>query len=116
MRTRQLRTSGSAGSTSATGSSPGKGTRASAVRRKAKAADIPAAAPAETFAKATAGGGSEIPYRSEMEGAFGQDFSGVRSHVGKGAAMDSLGAHAAASGESIAFGSASPDKHTVAHE
>jgi len=141
MRIKQLGTSGSsAGSTSEGAISPGKRTLTETVRRRAKAStpvgdaeseadaavDAPiarsaagaaaSASPGATFAAATSGGGSEIPYRSEMEGAFGEDFGGVSSHVGQRDAMDSLGAHAAASGESVAFGSATPDKHTVAHE
>lgn len=117
MRIRQLKASGTAaGATSDDGVAPGKRPLTSAIHLRAKAEPGAGADPGAAFANATSGAGSEIPYRAEMEGAFGEDFGGVRSHVGQRDAMDSLGAHAAASGESVAFGSASPDKHTVAHE
>jgi nucleoid-associated protein YgaU len=54
-----------------------------------------------------------------MEAAFGQDFGGVRAHLGDAAAregLDALGARAAAHGDAIAFESASPSAELVAHE
>jgi hypothetical protein len=72
--------------------------------------------PGAQFAAATTGASTGVPYRAEMEAAFGEDFSSVRSTTGRAADLEGLGANAAASGESIAFGSSSPDKHTVAHE
>jgi len=71
--------------------------------------------PAATFSDATRGGG-QLPYRAEMEAAFGEDFSNVKASVGQSAAMGSIGAKAAASGETVAFADASPTKETVAHE
>jgi hypothetical protein len=60
--------------------------------------------------------GGEVPYRAEMEHAFGADFSGVRAHVDAGAPLASMGAVAAARGDEVAFASASPGRHEVAHE
>jgi hypothetical protein len=68
------------------------------------------------FAEATDGPGGEVPYRAEMEAAFGEDFSGVEAHTGSGAALGELGASAAAAGEAVAFASADPDPGQVAHE
>jgi len=65
---------------------------------------------------ATGGGGGEVPYRAEMEAAFGQDFSGVSAHTGATNAMGSMNAKAAARGESVAFAESAPSKETVAHE
>ncbi|MBW2254446.1 MAG: DUF4157 domain-containing protein [Deltaproteobacteria bacterium] len=73
-------------------------------------------APSQQFGQATQGGGSEIPYKAEMEAAFGEDLSGVESHVGEGDSLGAMGADAAASGNQIAFSSANPDKEQVAHE
>jgi hypothetical protein len=70
----------------------------------------------EGFVRATTGPGQEVPYRAEMERAFGHDLSGVRAHVGQGAALDGMGAQAAAQGEKVAFASATPDREVVAHE
>ena len=68
------------------------------------------------FSDATLGGGSTVPYRAAMERAFGQDFSGVRAHLGQAKPMAAIGAHAAAHGETIAFAADNPDRETVAHE
>jgi hypothetical protein len=80
-------------------------------------ADAPSTdAPGSVFADATSGSGGAIPFRSEMERSFGQDFSGVSSFTGKSSQMESLSAEAATQGESIAFGTSSPSKSLVAHE
>jgi hypothetical protein len=71
---------------------------------------------ATAFASATSASAEPVPYRQEMERAFGQDFSGVRSYTGRAAEMDAIGAHAAALGETVAFGSSNPSKEQVAHE
>ncbi|MDP2315897.1 MAG: DUF4157 domain-containing protein [Pseudomonadota bacterium] len=68
------------------------------------------------FGAAKAGGGAPLPFVDEMEAAFGEDFSDVRAHLGRGAAMGGLGAHAAASGDRVAFAGPSPTKEEVAHE
>jgi Domain of unknown function (DUF4157) len=70
--------------------------------------------PARAFAAAASGSFSEIPYRAEMEGRFGADFSAVQSFAGRG--LDDLGALAATRGEQVVFASGSPDRQTVAHE
>lgn len=55
-----------------------------------------------------------VPYRAEMERAFGEDFGSVR--VETGAALGSIGAVGAARAEVVAFESAQPDRGVVAHE
>lgn len=72
--------------------------------------------PGELFGAATHGAGSEVPYRAEMEHSFGEDFAGVRVHLGQTQAMRGLGAHAAAQGENVAFATTDPTKELVAHE
>lgn len=59
-------------------------------------------------------GSGEVPHRAEMERAFGEDFSSVRSSTG--ADLSGLGAVGAAQGETVAFADASPSKELVAHE
>jgi hypothetical protein len=65
-----------------------------------------------------AGGGHEIPHRHQMEQSFGMDFGNVRAHSGSPAAKanDTLGSHAYAMGNQVAFKSASPSPSLVAHE
>jgi hypothetical protein len=65
-----------------------------------------------------AGGGHEIPHRAQMEQSFGMDFGSVRAHSDAGAAKanDTLGSHAYAMGNQVAFKSASPSPSLVAHE
>ena len=65
-----------------------------------------------------AGGGHEIPHRAQMEQSFGMDFGNVRAHSDAGAAKanDTLGSHAYAMGNQVAFKSASPSPSLVAHE
>jgi hypothetical protein len=79
-------------------------------------AAAPSANPNEAFSSATGGAGSAIPFRSDMESSFGQDFSGVSSHTAQSGAMGKLGAEAATQGETVAFRDSSPSKETVAHE
>jgi hypothetical protein len=64
------------------------------------------------------GGGHEIPHRAAMEQSFGMDFGHVRAHTDAGAsrANDTLGSHAYAMGDQVAFKSASPAPALVAHE
>jgi Domain of unknown function (DUF4157) len=62
------------------------------------------------------GPGSEIPYRAEMEAAFGRSFGNVVAYTGAEEACDGLEARAYAVGETVVFSSASPDRKTVAHE
>ena len=80
-----------------------------AVQRKS-AADV-----AET---GFSGGGHEIPHRAQMEQSFGMDFGHVRAHSDSSAskANDTLGSHAYAMGNQVAFKSAAPSPSLVAHE
>jgi hypothetical protein len=78
-----------------------------------------APAPADAFAHATSGAGSELPYRPQLESAFGADLGGVTAHLGGTEAqqgLSGLGARAAAHGNSVAFAEASPSLGLVAHE
>jgi len=72
--------------------------------------------PGADFEKATSGGGAEVPFKEEMETAFGQDFSDVRAHTGQAGPMQGLHARAAARGNEVAFAAPKPDRHLVAHE
>lgn len=88
------------------------------IQRKEAAGGAPdgnAPAAATTFASA-ATGGSELPFRKEMERAFGQDFSGVKVTIGKADQMQSIGAQAATRGDEVVFADATPSKEVVAHE
>jgi hypothetical protein len=71
--------------------------------------------PDAAFRAGTNGPGGEVPYRAEMEHAFGQSFGGVRAYHDS-AGLESIGAQAAARDEKVAFDSASPSKELVAHE
>lgn len=74
--------------------------------------------PADVAAEGFSGQAQEVPHRAEMEQSFGTSFAGVKAYTDAPAAKASkdLGAHAYAVGDQVAFGSASPDKATVAHE
>ena len=72
----------------------------------------------ETAARGVAAAGSQLPYESAIQAAFGHhDVSDVRTQTGgpAKAASDQLGARAYAMGSSIGFREA-PDLHTAAHE
>lgn len=56
----------------------------------------------------------DLPYRAEMERAFGEDFGSVRTELG--ASLGGIGAVGAARAEVVAFESAQPDRGVVAHE
>ncbi len=71
---------------------------------------------AGVFAGATSGPGQPVPFRDEMERAFGEDFSSVKAHLGQREAMSRIGAQAATQGDSIAFATSNPDRTLVAHE
>jgi len=66
--------------------------------------------PGDHFAAATSGGGGSVPFKGQMESAFGQDFSGVSSHTGQAGPMKALGANAAARGDTVAFADTSPSR------
>jgi hypothetical protein len=70
----------------------------------------------DAFHRAIEGDASALPFRSDMERAFGQEFASVRVHLGRTEAMAMLGARAATDGHQIAFAEASPSRGTVAHE
>lgn len=72
--------------------------------------------PEAAFDESLAGSARALPFLDEMEGAFGADLGGVKAHLGAGGLPDALGARAAASGDTVAFASASPDREQVAHE
>jgi Domain of unknown function (DUF4157) len=57
-----------------------------------------------------------VPYRREMEAAFGRQFGDVRAHLGRASEMSLLGAEAATRGAEIAFRGSHPSRETVAHE
>jgi hypothetical protein len=64
------------------------------------------------------GGGGPLPHLAAIQASFGHhDVSGVRAHVGGGAAeaADAIGASAYATGDDVAFAGA-PDLHLAAHE
>jgi len=60
----------------------------------------------------------ELPYRAEMEEAFGEDLSGVSVSAGPQATQDTaaIGAEAFAMVDRIVFGKETPSKEIVAHE
>jgi outer membrane protein OmpA-like peptidoglycan-associated protein len=93
-----------------------EGHRLAVVTRDVTASARPAAAGASGFDAATRDSGVELPYRAEMERAFGQDLGGVRTHLGRGAELAALGANAATMGERVAFASDAPGRALVAHE
>jgi hypothetical protein len=62
------------------------------------------------------GGGGQIPFRADMERAFGQDFGTVTVSFGAHGDMGELGARGVTQGEHITFADTSPDRELVAHE
>ena len=56
----------------------------------------------------------EVPYRSQLESAFGESFQGVLALCG--ASLGGLGANAATDGEVVVFAEERPSLETVAHE
>lgn len=69
-----------------------------------------------TFAAATSGEASGVPFRSGMETLFGESFSDVQAFTGRADALSPVGARAAAQGDAIAFADSKPDASVVAHE
>lgn len=57
-----------------------------------------------------------LPYRGELEEAFGEDLSGVDVQMGAASALSPLMADAAAGDESLQFASTNPSKEEVIHE
>ncbi len=72
----------------------------------------------EAAARGISGGGSAMPFASQIQKSFGgHDISGVKAHTDGNAVQASadMGAAAYATGDHVAFGQ-SPDLHTAAHE
>jgi hypothetical protein len=67
-------------------------------------------------AKSAKPGASTLPYRDQMEAAFGQDFSSVQVSTGKDKGLGAIGATGAQKGESVSFAEANPSQWLVAHE
>jgi len=61
------------------------------------------------------GGGTSVPFKGQMEQAFGQDFSGVQAILGDGQ-LGGLGMGAAAEGEQLRFADSRPSPDVVGHE
>lgn len=76
-----------------------------------------ATAPAtkDYFGRASAGAPQPLPYREEMERAFGEELRDVRAFVGR-SELDEVGARGAAEGNTVIFKSTSPTRGLVAHE
>ncbi len=72
--------------------------------------------PGAVFDAACTGAATEVPYKAEMESAFGQSFDNVSAFVNRAAELAPLNAEGAAVGETVAFAEANPSKHVVAHE
>lgn len=68
------------------------------------------------FEAALSGESIPVPYRDEMERAFGEDFSQVRAYLGQGDALAAFGVDAATRGEDILFAFREPTREQVAHE
>ena len=102
-----------------TGATPGKRTLTEGIQLKATGDHSAPTAPVEAWSQATSGPATQVPYRAEMERAFGRSFGGVQAHLGgegASAGLGQLGAHAAAHGDVVAFRDASPSRGLVAHE
>lgn len=59
-----------------------------------------------------------LPYKDEMERAFGRKLDDVKAHIGPKArdAAEEMGAEAYSVGKDVAFGKENPSKELVAHE
>src|SRR5690349_1798327 len=62
----------------------------------------------------THGSARELPYRAEMESAFGTSFAGVRAFTGQASGLGRFGAGGAASRDIVAFGPTEPTRRLVA--
>ena len=67
------------------------------------------------FDRATAGAGTEVPYRAAMEQTFGASFADVEAFTSCHALAE-VNANAAAKGNKVAFATATPSQAVVAHE
>ncbi len=82
------------------------------------AAPPPDDGPGDTEGSARAPQRRALPFRTEMEQAYGQSFGHVQVFTGDDVeeAGEALGAEAFTIGDEIAFGNATPSKELVAHE
>lgn len=73
---------------------------------------------ADVASQGFSGAAQDVPHRAKMEQSFGQSFGGVKAYTDEPArkATESLGAHAYAMGNQVAFNKKDPDEATVAHE
>lgn len=85
-------------------------------RSLAASAALQPAAPSSAFEMATRGSNQSVPYRADMEAAFGERFHDVTAYVGRPREMAMLGAVAATQDTRIAFRDVHPSRETVAHE
>src|SRR5262245_5522809 len=69
----------------------------------------------QSAAQTTKPGASTLPYRDQMEQAFGQDFSSVQVQTGQ-QQLGGIGATGAARGETVSFADGNPTPWLVAHE
>jgi hypothetical protein len=76
------------------------------------------ASPVGTALSGFSGASRDVPYRPEMEAAFGESFADVRSHHSPDAkrATAALNAHAYAVQNDVAFAEDLPPRSVVAHE
>jgi hypothetical protein len=122
-RERRRRSDGTTSSPGRAGLTPGKRSRVAGryAGVQPRAAGPQALAPAEVQREAAAGvsgPASSLPHAERIQAAFGaHDIGGIGAHLdaGAGAACESIGARAYATGEDVAF-AGSPDLHTAAHE
>ncbi len=92
--------------------------RSPQIQRKAFGARAIGAEPEVTAERGVAGAGTALPFRDQIQAAFGHhDVSSIQSYTSEPAvdAAAQLGAAAYATGNRVAFGRA-PDLHTAAHE
>lgn len=71
--------------------------------------------PGDRFGAATRGGAVEVPYRRQMDAAFGTDFGDVRAYLGR-TEIAEMGPEAIARDNQIAFATTNPSVELVAHE
>ena len=99
-------------------SAPGRRSLTETFGRAASAGPTPGPGKVSLTQRLREGGGApqpiELPYRGEMEAAFGQDFAGVSAVSTTSDALGGTGGMA--QGESVAFAGPTPSRQTVAHE
>ncbi len=98
--------------------SPGKVTRTSRLASpgRSRASVAPGKRTLASRIPAAPRGSDALPYRTQMQALFGEDFSGVQVTTNQAEELAPMGARAAAEGEAIRFASATPEPSLVAHE